>query len=847
MKTTSFDDGWAVGPRWSLFTAGTGPAPEPVRVTLPHDAVIGLPRDPSGSGATGFFPGGVFEYVKTFAVPDEWESSRVVLRFEGIYRSAMVYVNDDFAGSQPSGYSELYVSLDEFLRFGEENTVKVQCTVHDDSRWYSGGGVYRGVSILIGGEVHIAPDGVTVTTPEVDGEGATVVVETEVENRARHPRTVVVSTTVSAPDGSVVAEQAVPLTMRPTSTAIAHQRVHLVAAPRWSVDEPNLHTCRIQLLDGDEVVDEELTTFGVRTLALDPRHGLRINGETVKLRGACIHHDNGVIGAATIGRAEERRVEILKAAGFNALRSAHNPMSRAMLDACDRLGMLVMDEAFDMWTVTKTDHDHALRFPDRWESDVDSMVRKDRNHSSIVLYSIGNEIPETTGRLGATLARDIASRIRSLDPTRFTVNSVNPLVSMGPALFADMAGELAPPEPAPEAATEPVDPPPGDVPRDANTVLAMMKGFLEPLMAKESVGKATEEAYAGVDVAGYNYLHGRYAMDVQAYPERIIVGSETYPIDIDQNWALVEEHSQLIGDFTWTGWDYLGEAGIGRIEYRERGAEPAGIGVHASYPAILAGCGDIDITGHRRPASYFREVVFGLRAAPYIAVQRPEHHDDEIAFLGPWSWSDSIAGWSWAGHEGAPIVVEVYSASDEVELLVNGGSLGRAGAGREHRYKAEFETVYEPGEVVAVAYTDGNETDRTVLRSATGPVVLTATADRSQIRADHTDLAFVEIALVDAEGNLHHTADRPVTVTIDGPAVLQGFGTALPAPTEAFTDATRTTCDGRALAVIRPTGPGAITVTVEAEGCDSVTVPVEATAFWSAGHRPTAAEGRSEV
>jgi beta-galactosidase len=241
MKTTSFNEGWSVGPRWSLFTAGTGPTPEPAPVTLPHDAVIGLTRDAGESGATGFFPGGAFEYTKTFDVPDDWAGRRVVLRFEGVYRSAVVYVNDDFAGSQPSGYSELLVPLDEHLRFGEPNTIKVQPTVHDDSRWYSGGGIYREVSLLLGPEAGIAPDGATITAPEVDEAGAMVVVATEVENRPRHTRSVRVAMTLT---GAVVAEQEVRLTVRPGTTADAHQRIHLVDPPRWSVEEPHLHACR---------------------------------------------------------------------------------------------------------------------------------------------------------------------------------------------------------------------------------------------------------------------------------------------------------------------------------------------------------------------------------------------------------------------------------------------------------------------------------------------------------------------------------------------------------------------------------------------------------------------------
>ena len=434
MKMTSFNDGWSVRPRWSMLTEGAGPPPDPVPVTLPHDAVIGLERDPATRRPPRTSRVGCSSTRRPSQLPLEWEQKRVVLRFEGVYRSAMVYVNDDFAASQPSGYAELLVPLDAFLRHGEDNTITVQATSHEDTRWYSGAGIYRDVSLLLGADVHIAPDGVTITTPEVDEAGATAVVETEVGNHARHTRSVVVSTTVTGPDGAIVAEQRVPLTLRPGTTAVAHQRIHLRAAPRWSVEEPNLHTCRTELLEGGEVIDPRRCAFGVRTLSLDPRHGLRINGETVELRGACIHHDNGVLGAATIGRAEERRIEMLKAAGFNAIRSAHNPMSRAMLDACDRLGMLVMDEAFDMWT--RQQDRRRLRPPASpigGRPTSSSMVRKDRNHPSVDPLLDRQRDP----RDGRPARRDLGARPRRRRSARSTTpgsssTRVNPVLSMRP-------------------------------------------------------------------------------------------------------------------------------------------------------------------------------------------------------------------------------------------------------------------------------------------------------------------------------------------------------------------------------------------------------------------------------
>lgn len=349
----------------------------------------------------------------------------------------------------------------------------------------------------------------------------------------------------------------------------------------------------------------------------------------------------------------------------------------------------------------------------------------------------------------------------------------------------------------------------------ANAGEAMKRG-----QESELVAKLLEESYAVVDVAGYNYADTRYVMDRERFPNRIIVGSETYPRDIANNWKLVMENSHVIGDFTWTGWDYLGEAGIGK-PYREQGD----IGITGGYPWMIAYCGDINIIGDRRPASYYREIVFGLRKDPYIAVQRPWQYGRPTA-NNPWSWSDTVSSWSWEGFEGKPVHVEVYADADEVELVLNGTSVGRSSAGPRHAFKAEFDIVYEPGELTAVAYTGGEESGRMTLRTAGPGVRLKAEADRSRIRADDRDLAFISISLTDDAGILKPMADRKVTVTVEGSGILLGLGSANPKTEESFCDNEHTTFDGRALAVIRPTGAGKIRVCVMAEGCAPQTVEI---------------------
>ena len=817
---SSFNAGWAVRPKQNPFSELTGAKSAPEPVTLPHDAMIDTQRDPSASHDIAYFPGGVWEYTKRFEAPAEWSDRRVALQFEGVYRDAMVYVNDDFAASESNGYTEFIVDLDPFLRYGEENTIKVDCRAGEDSRWYSGAGIYRPIHLWVQNPVHLAIDGVWVTTPEIDDQGAMVEVAAEVQNDTAHTVTVRMACELRDPAGETVASGDIPVTLRPHATAIGRQRLAVANPARWSADQPHLYSCTTTLAQRDDEaaeLDRDITAFGIRSLQLDPTHGLRINGETVKLRGACVHHDNGPIGAATISRAEERRVELLKAAGFNALRSAHNPMSRAMLDACDRLGVIVMDETWDMWTENKVNHDFALRFEERWRNDVATLVRKDRNHPSVVLYSTGNEIPDVGSPLGAARARDIAEHVRSLDPHRYVTTGVQPMLAIRGliAKIPEILGFVESPD-----STEEVEPPPTEEAESqgVNTQMAMWAMVKDQVMRDPIIAEGIEEVSASLDVVGYNYVSNRYLLDHELYPNRVIVGSETNVTDLGRDWPVICAHPHLIGDFTWTGWDYLGEVGIGRVGYDDEEPVDRGVpGVVAPFPWLVAHTGDIHITGVRRPASHYREIVFGLRQEPFIAVQRPENAHKQIAYSGPWSWSDSLDSWSWDGHEGTAVDVEVYSADDEVELVLNGKTLGRQPV---DEFRAKFTTAYEPGELVAIAYSNGEETARIALRTASGPLHLEVESDRPEVAAGDTDLAYVTVRLTDADGVVNSMANRPVEVTVVGPGLVQGFASADHQSTEPFGSTTCTTYDGQALAVIRPTGPGVVELTFTADGLD---------------------------
>jgi hypothetical protein len=453
--------------------------------------------------------------------------------------------------------------------------------------------------------------------------------------------------------------------------------------------------------------------------------------------------------------------------------------------------------------------DYSLAFPEWWERDLAAMVTRDFNHPSVIMYSIGNEVPQAGSPHGAAWARELAEKVRSLDGTRFTTNAVSSFWAVSAEILDDFVDEVS----SLQA-------------RGVNDVMNAMTEIFDRITLSDLVTRRTHESHTAVDVIGLNYAQQRYAADGERYPHRVILGTETNPRDTDRIWRLVQDLPHVIGDFTWTGWDYLGEVGLGRTDYVDD-PESRG-GGDPDYPWLLAWCGDIDITGHRRPASYYREIVWGLRRDPYLAVYRPQHHGRRRQEM-QWAWSDAIASWTWDVPVGSPAEVEVYSDADEVELLLDGVSLGRAPAGPDHRYRARFDVTYRPGTLTAVARSRGVEQGRTQLRTAAEPR-LVVSADRTVLRADDGDLAFVAIELRDDAGTLATATDRAVSVQVTGAGALQGLGSARPATEERFDASACTTFDGRALAVVRPVAAGPITVLVSADGLPSVTVRLDAVA-----------------
>lgn len=768
MQKQNFDTGWEYTEAQGFFAMRFA---EWRSVTLPHDASIEKPRSASHPSTTGggYAWTGVVTYRKKFHVPEDWKGQSVQVEFEGVYMYAEVSINGSRAALQPYGYSSFLVDLWPYLNYGAENTLTVVVNngAQPNSRWYSGTGIYRHVWLRRGGKVHILPWGVFVTS-----DGPAVSIATEISASAGVQ--VVLKSAIRDASGAVVGQVETPLIFESQASVRINQLTNLANPHLWSLDVPYLYTLTSEVLVGGQVVDTEKTIFGIRSIAVDAKNGFWLNGAPLKIKGGCVHHDNGLLGAASYDRAEERKVEMLKAAGFNAIRCAHNPPAPAMLDACDRLGMLVIDETFDCWRMGKNPNDYHLVFDDWWQRDTEAMVRRDRNHPAIIMWSIGNEVGERTGASdGYALCRQQADFVRSLDNTR-------PITSAVPNLFEEMVT-------------------PADLSMDQ-----LIRLLNVPPADPDRWGNVTREFFEPLDVGGYNYLWKRYESDGKTFPDRVICGTETWPHEAYDTWDATLRLPNVIGDFVWTAIDYLGESGIGQVAYGEMKQ------LFADYPYHVANCGDFDICGFKRPQSYFRDILWGVRTAPYIGVLDPQHFDSDIRF-GPWAWEPVNDSWDFPGCEGRATRVDVYSADDEVELFINGVSVGRK---TTQKNKASFDVTYTPGTIEAVGVSG-----KTALRTASAPAALRLTADRETLKAEFGDLAYITVEVVDENGLVVKHADHTVLFEIVGAGELIAVGTANPVSEEIYVGGQRRAFSGRLMAVVRSSGEaGEITLKASAVG-----------------------------
>lgn len=759
MKKVSFNENWACNG---------------IPVTLPHDGQILEKRSPEASdGGHGYFPGGIYTYEKTFTAPAEWKGRKVLVEFEGVYKNSTVFLNGQAIGGHKYGYTTFAVEL-AGLRWGEENTLKVVAdnSLLPNSRWYSGSGIYRPVWLYVGETHGIAYQGIKITTLSLSP--ARIRVETKAEKEV----------SVEILDGD---------------TAVAFGKgqiceLDIPDAKLWSDETPYLYTCKVRC--GEETLEEK---FGIRQISWS-NQGLFINGKKTLLRGGCVHHDSGILGAATYDESEWRRVRILKEAGFNAIRSAHNPASRALLEACDYYGMYVMDETFDMWYNRKNKYDYGCDFETCWEEDTRALVNRDYNHPSVIMYSIGNEVAEPAEEKGLAYGKKQIDLIHSMDTTRPVTCGVNLMIlgraAKGQGIYQD--GEMSVEASGKKKKTET---------QNASLAFNIIASFVGTGMNKggnsPKVDAIASPIIAALDIAGYNYGSGRYPLEEKQHPERIIFGSETFPQDIYKNWEQVKKHPYILGDFMWTAWDYLGEAGIGAWSYT------GGMPFNRPYPWVLAGAGVIDILGVPDASCRYASTVWGLEKSPRIGV-KPVNHPGVSPSKSVWRGTNAIESWAWQGCEGNKAEVEVYSDAVTVELLLNGKPLGKK---KLKEMKAVFKVKYAPGTLTAVAYDAiGREVSRRDLCSASGTPKAAVKPEKQTAKAG--EILYVPIEIVGENGVVESNGDRELTVSVQGGELL-AFGSANPCHEGQYHTGTFTTYYGRALAVVRAGTCGKVTVSVQ--------------------------------
>ena len=779
MKKLDFNSGWTCRPM--------GREGEALAVTLPHDAMRTEPRTPDapGGGNLGWFAGGDYEYRKTFTLPGALADKRLILEFEGVYRNAQVWLNGQKAAFRPYGYTNFYVDLNPWLRQGEnELTVIARNADQPNSRWYSGSGIYRPVWLWVGEEAHIPVNGLRVTTLSID------------------PPTVRVEVKTSAP-GEVSVEIRDGETVIASAVGAGPFTLPLPGAALWWPESPQLYTARARF--GGDAAE---TRFGIRTLSWDGEKGIAINGQRTVLRGACIHHDNGVLGACTYPEAERRRVRILKEAGYNAVRSAHNPCAKYLLDACDELGMLVMDEYVDCWYMHKTQHDYAGYVGEWWRQDMKDMVDKDYNHPCVIMYSTGNEVAETAQTKGIALQHSFTAWLHTLDPSRPVTCGINIffnfLSSMGMGVYSDEKAKQQA-EAAKKAAQDASakKPKKKHVGSEFYNVMAATLGcdFMKFGASLPPCDWKTKDAFAAMDIAGYNYGNWRYKKDARKYPDRLILGSETLIGDAYDFWEVAKTTPQVVGDYVWAGWDYIGECGDGGPEFEDYRTE-------APEDRIRGGTCRIDVTGKKTSEVDYTRVAFELENGPFLAVF-PAYENEKPRISG-WQLTRAMRSWTYPGCDGKETDVEVYARADSVELLVNGKNVGKK---KVKKARANFRTAYHDGSITAVAYDKaGREIGRDVLTTAGPETELRLEPEKTVVKPG--EMVYLRMRYTDSKGEIkpmekhrvHITAENGLVMgTANGSSYFQGN----------YAQDTVPTYFGEAQTVVQALEPGTIRVVAE--------------------------------
>ena len=772
-------------------------------VTLPHDAMLAEPRTALSAGGTntGWYEGYDYEYQRTLTVPENELADTHILEFEGVYHNAEVWLNGQKAAFRPYGYTNFYVDCAPYLHVGE-NELRVIARNADqpNSRWYSGAGIYRPVQLWTAKGAHITLNGVKIRTLSLQ------------------PAIVEVRVKTTAPGTVRLTVDDLPA-MQQESDGEAVFTLTLDNARLWTPETPNLYTCRVSFAD-----DEVTETFGVRKVEWGT-DGFLLNGKRYIIQGACIHHDNGLLGAVCDPDAVARKVRLLKENGYNAIRSAHNPCSKALLTECDRQGMLVMDEYIDHWYIHKTEHDYVDYFNDWWRQDLTDMVEKDYNHPCVVLYSTGNEVSETAQKRGIALTKEMTDFLHELDDSRPVTCGVNIffnfLSSIGFGVYSDEKAKKEA-ERAEKAKQR------GEKTSKKKAVGSQFFNNLAGLLGDEFMKRGatlhgcdvkTRDAFANMDIAGYNYGIYRYKRDLKKYPQRLILGSETFCNDAYKFRELAKQEPRLVGDFVWAGMDYLGEVMVGSWEYADYAETFDG-----GPGWVSAGSGRIDLTGKPLGEALYTRVALEADNGPYIAVC-PVNHTGDRHSPSAWKMTNAMPSWSWTGCEGRKANVEVYARAARVELVLNGRTVGSKTL--KNDCLARFSIPYESGTLEAVSYDAADhEMGRCKLQSAGGTTRLTLDAEEPAAKPGH--LCYVRLRYTDENGITKPLARGNIQVQVRG-GTLVGLGSACPFNKHSYLDRETDTYYGEALAIVRMGDDDAMTIAAsDGEYSAELTVPAQA-------------------
>ncbi len=752
-----------------------------IPVTIPHDAMLLDDRTETSAGGTnnGWFKASDYTYEKKFFIPEEYKTKELSLEFEGVYHKASIYINGKKIFYHSYGYTGFFVELNDSINYGAENTIQVKVINSDqpNCRWYSGTGIYRPVWLHVLPKQHILQNGIRITT--VDYKLRTI--------------EIAVSTNASGPlKIEILKEGSFIHTLKGTVSDNEYKtQLSLPKAELWEPDFPVLYTLRATF--NESVAEEQ---FGIRKIEWNSTNGFCINGKRCILKGACIHHDNGILGACAYDFAEQRKIKILKENGYNAVRCAHNPCSPALLKACDKTGILVLDEYMDGWYIHKTKYDYADEIEKNYKEDIKCMINKDYNHPSVIMYSTGNEVSETAQPRGIALSKDLVNFIHTLDKTRPVTCGINIffnlLSSRGFGVYSDKKADKALEDAKKKKSV-------------GSEFYNDLAGLLGSNVMKRGAtlhgcDVKTRDAYATMDVAGYNYGIFRYKHDLKKYPDRLILGSETFCSDAYMFYNIAKENPRLIGDFVWAGMDYLGEVGIGAWEYENYAPD-----FSHGKGWISAGSGRIDLTGKPLAEMKYTRVAFDLDKIG-IGVIPVENANNRHSPSG-WKFTNAIESWSWNGYNGKKTKVEVYAKAHHVSLFVNKTLVGTKKI--HNTCRVIFNTTYYDGTLKAIAYDKNGEIiAQEDLKTAANDTQLTLEPEQKNIKTE-TDLSYIRLKYTDSKGTLKPCARGKITLSVENGTLL-GFGSACPYYERSYLSDTADTYYGEALAIIKPSSKGSL-------------------------------------